>query len=79
MTITARHCAHNDRRRIRDLERQVDRLVLSLARYGIHESDCARRALYQGDAITGLDSALDSHITCTCGLRSMIETRGEEG
>lgn len=70
MTITARHCAHNDRRRIRDLERQVDRLVIALSRYGVHESDCARRALYQPD------SPIGTHIACSCGLTAILETRG---
>ena len=70
MTITARHCAHNDLRRIRERDRQIDRLVIALARYGVHESECARLALYQGD------SAIGAHIVCSCGLTAVIETRG---
>ena len=71
MPITARKCAHNDKRRIRDLERTVDRLVLALTRYGIHKLDCKRQSF---DAILELPTVT---VACSCGPTALIETRGE--
>lgn len=71
MQATSRHCAHNDKRRIRELERIIDRLVIALGRYGIHKPYCKRQSF---DAI--LDSPTVT-VACSCGLTALIETRGE--
>lgn len=72
MTTTTRHFAHNDRKRILELERRVDRLVIALARHGTHLTACAAaraKAAFEHDT-AGMDS-------CSCGLKVLIETRGE--
>lgn len=71
MHVTSRHCAHNDKRRIRELERSIDRLVIALGRYGVHKMDCKRQSF---DAILELPAVT---VACSCGLTALIEMRGE--
>jgi len=71
MHVTSRHCAHNDKRRIREMERTIDRLVIALGRYGVHKMDCKRQSF---DAILELPAVT---VACSCGLTALIETRGE--
>ena len=66
-----RHFARNDARRIAALEKRVDRLVVALARYGVHKLDCKRQSF---DAILELPVVT---VACSCGLTALIETRGE--
>ena len=72
MPTTSRHFSHNDKRRIASLERRIDRLIAALARYGIHQSECPRRAAFLTDA-----TAAREGVICSCGLMAIIETRGE--
>ena len=73
MPVTARHCAYNDKRRIRDLERTIDQLVIALARYGVHQVSCRERGF--GAILDLQDGTLTR--SCSCGLTAMIEMRGD--
>jgi hypothetical protein len=74
MHITSRHCARNDHRRIVALERQADRLLVALARYGVHAVACRERGF---SAILDRQDGMLTRV-CSCGLTAIIETRGNE-
>lgn len=74
MHVTSRHCAHNDKRRIRALEKNVDRLLVALARYSVHEIACRERGF--SAILDRQDGALAR--VCSCGLTAIIATRGAE-
>ena len=70
MIRSPRHCAHNDRRRIIELEKQVDALLVAFARYGRHELSCATRTS------TNLAPIEPTEPRCNCGLIAVLETKG---